>query len=137
MAHWLLKTEPGSYGWDDLARDKQTVWDGVSNALALKHIRSMKKGDQAFIYHTGDQRAVVGVADITSDPFPDPKADDDRLAVVKIRSGRKLSRPVTLSEIKSDKTFEGWELLRIGRLSVMPVPPRMWERINELGDNEP
>jgi predicted RNA-binding protein with PUA-like domain len=132
MAFWLLKTEPASYGWDDLARDKQTVWNGVSNPMALKHIRSMKKGDQALIYHTGDERAVVGVADITSDPYPDPKAGDDRLAVVEIRCGKKLPRPVTLSEIKADKAFEGWELVRIGRLSVMPVPPRMWDRINEL-----
>jgi len=132
MAYWLLKTEPDSYGWDDLARDKQTVWDGVSNALALKHIRAMKKGDQALVYHTGDERAVVGVADITSDPYADPKAGDDRLMVVQIRCGKKLPRPVTLSEIKGDKAFEGWELVRIGRLSVMPVPPRMWDRINEL-----
>lgn len=132
MARWLLKTEPDCYAWDDLARDKQTVWDGVSNALALRHIRSMRKGDEALIYHTGDQRAAIGVAQIASDPYPDPNADDDRVVVVKIRRGKKLKRPVTLSDIKADRTFAGWELLRIGRLGVVPVPPRMWERIQEL-----
>jgi predicted RNA-binding protein with PUA-like domain len=137
MARWLLKTEPDCYAWDDLARDKQTVWDGVSNALALKNIRAMKKGDQALIYHTGDQRAAVGVAQIASDPYPDPKAGDERIVVVKIRSGKKLKRPVSLSDIKADPTFQGWELLRIGRLGVVPVPPRMWERIVELSQENP
>jgi predicted RNA-binding protein with PUA-like domain len=133
MARWLLKTEPDCYAWDDLARDKQTVWDGVSNALALRHIRSMRKGDEALIYHTGDERAAIGVAQIASDPYPDPQAGDDRVVVVKIRRGKKLKRPVTLSDIKADRTFAGWDLLRIGRLGVVPVPPRMWDRIQELG----
>lgn len=137
MAHWLLKTEPDCYAWDDLARDQQTVWDGVSNALALKNIRAMKKGDQALIYHTGDQRAAVGVARIASDPYPDPKAADERIVVVKIRRGKKLKRPVSLSDIKADPTFQGWDLLRIGRLGVVAVPPRMWERIVELSQEKP
>ena len=136
MAHWLLKTEPDCYAWDDLARDRQTVWDGVSNALALRNIRAMKKGDQALIYHTGNERAAVGVAQVVSDPYPDPRAGDDRLLVVKLRSGRKLSHPVTLSDIKADKTFQGWELLRIGRLGVVPVPDRMWDRIQELAQDK-
>jgi predicted RNA-binding protein with PUA-like domain len=137
MARWLLKTEPDCYAWDDLARDKQTVWDGVSNALALKNIRAMKKGDQALIYHTGDERAAVGVAQIASDPYPDPKAADERIVVVKIRRGKKLKRPVSLSDIKADPTFQGWDLLRIGRLGVVPVPPPMWERIVELSQEKP
>jgi predicted RNA-binding protein with PUA-like domain len=138
VALWLLKTEPDCYSWDDLSRDRKTVWDGVNNALALKHIRSMKKGDLALIYHTGDERAAVGVAEITSAPYADPKEGDEKLAVVDLKPKKKLPRPVTLSDIKADKAFEGWDLLRIGRLSVVPVPRPMWERIEELasGDGE-
>ena len=132
MAYWLLKTEPDCYAWADLARDKQTVWDGISNALALKHIRSMKTGDAALIYHTGGERAAVGIAEVRSDPYPDPKEDDERLAVVDLKAKRKLPNPVTLEDIKGDPAFNGWDFLRIGRLSVVPVPESMWERILEL-----
>ena len=136
MARWLLKTEPDCYSFDDLARDKKTVWDGVSNALALKHIRSMKKGDLALIYHTGDQRAAVGIAKIVSNPYPDPSVEDDRQVIVDVKPDRKLANPVTLSDIKADKTFTGWDLLRIGRLSVVPVPEKMWKRIENLAQGE-
>jgi len=132
MAHWLLKTEPDCYAWDDLARDKGTPWDGVSNALALKHLRTMRKGDLALIYHTGDERAAVGIAEVVSAPYPDPKEGDDRLVVVDLKPRKKLPRPVTLAAIKADPAFEGWDLLRIGRLSVLPVPEAMWARIEEL-----
>lgn len=137
MGKWLLKTEPTCYSWDDLHRDKRTVWDGVSNALALKHIRTMKKGDLALIYHTGDQRTAVGIAEIISDPYPDPKEQDDRLAVVDLKLKRKLSRGVSLSDIKADAAFTGWVFLRIGRLSVVPIPEKMWERIEQLSEEEP
>lgn len=132
MARWLLKTEPDCYRWDDLVRDKKTAWDGVTNALALKHIRTMKKGDLALIYHTGDEKAAVGVAEISSDPYPDPKEDDAKLVVVDLKPKKKLGQPVTLSDIKADPAFAGWDLLRIGRLSVVPVPDAMWQRIEEL-----
>ena len=132
MSYWLLKTEPDCYAWENLVADKQTAWDGVSNALALKHIRAMKKGDLALIYHTGDQRQAVGIAQVTSDPYPDPSGDDDRLVVVDLKPRKKLKTPVTLDTIKSDRTFAGWDLLRIGRLSVVPVPPAMWKRLEEL-----
>lgn len=132
MARWLLKTEPDCYSFDDLARDKKTAWDGVSNALALKHIRAMKKGDQVLIYHTGAERQAVGIAEVVSNPYPDPKEGDERLVVVDLKAKNKLSRPVTLDEFKADKAFAGWDLLRIGRLSVVPVPDAMWERIEEL-----
>jgi predicted RNA-binding protein with PUA-like domain len=135
MAYWLIKTEPDCYAWDDLVRDKSTVWDGVSNALALKHIRSMKKGDLALVYHTGDQRRAVGVAEVKTNPYPDPKEGDDKRVVVDLRPKKKLTQPVTLSDIKADKAFEGWDFLRIGRLSVVPVPPAMWERVLELSEN--
>src|SRR5436190_21168115 len=118
MAMWLLKTEPGTYSWDDLARERKATWDGITNAAALKNIRSMSKGDAAFIYHTGDERAIIGIAEIASNPRGTP-------AVVDIRPKKKLSRAVTLDEIKSDPAFAGWDLLRIGRLSVVPVPAAM------------
>jgi predicted RNA-binding protein with PUA-like domain len=132
MATWLLKTEPDGYSWDDLAREKKTAWDGISNPLALKHIGAMKKGDQALIYHTGRQRQVVGLARIVSAPYADPKQDDPRRLVVDIQSLRKLKRPVTLDQIRADPAFAGWELLRISRLSVMPVPEPMWRRLEQL-----
>ncbi len=134
MAHWLLKTEPDCYAWDDLARDKSAVWDGVANALALKHIRTMKKGDAALIYHTGDERAAIGIAEIRSDPYADPKEDDEKLAVVDIKPKKKLTSPVSLADIKADPAFTGFDLLRISRLSVVPVPDKMWERILELSE---
>jgi predicted RNA-binding protein with PUA-like domain len=130
--YWLLKTEPETYSWDDLQRDRKATWDGVTNALALKHIRNMKKGDQVLVYHTGKERAAVGIAKVSSDPYPDPKADDARIVVVDLKPEAKLTKPVTLDTIKADPTFAGWELIRIGRLSVMPVPPAMWNRIEKL-----
>jgi predicted RNA-binding protein with PUA-like domain len=133
MAHWLLKTEPDCYSWDDLARDQRAVWDGVSNALALKHLRAMKKGDQAFIYHTGEERAVIGIAQVISNPYPNPKEMNEKLAVVDVKASRKLARAVTLAEIKADPAFAGWDLIRNSRLGVMGVPGKMWTRIEELG----
>jgi predicted RNA-binding protein with PUA-like domain len=132
MSYWLLKTEPDCYAWDDLARDKRTVWDGVTNALALKHIRAMKKGDLALVYHTGSERQAVGIAEVTKGPYPDPSTDDERQVVVDLKPRRKLKRPVTLDEIKADPAFAGWDLLRISRLSVVPVPEQMWRRLEGL-----
>jgi predicted RNA-binding protein with PUA-like domain len=136
MAKWLLKTEPDCYSWSDLTRDKKTTWDGISNALALKHIRTMAKGDLVLIYHTGDERQAVGIAEIISEPYADPKEDDEKLAVVDLKAKRALQRPVTLEEFKADKAFQGWDLLRIGRLSVVPVPEKMWERIEQLANQD-
>jgi predicted RNA-binding protein with PUA-like domain len=127
MNYWLLKTEPEAYSYEDLARDGETVWDGVTNNLALKFLRQMKKGDQALIYHTGGEKSVVGVADITRDPYPDPAAGDEKLVVVDVRPARKLPRPVPLSEIKADARFADFELVRNSRLSVMPVSPARWK----------
>lgn len=134
MARWLLKTEPDCYAWDNLVRDKRTVWDGVSNALALKHIRTMKKGNAALVYHTGDERAAIGIAEVVSDPYPDPKEGDEKLVVVDLKPKKKLARPVTLDDIKADKAFAGWDLLRISRLSVVPVPDAMWDHLLELAE---
>jgi predicted RNA-binding protein with PUA-like domain len=132
MAYWLLKTEPDSYSWSDLVRDKKTVWSGVTNATALKHLRTMKKGDPALIYHTGGERAAIGIAEITSAPYADPNQDNEKLVVVDIKPRKALTKPVGLDVIKADKTFAGWDLLRIGRLSIVPVPPTMWKRIVDL-----
>ena len=132
MARWLLKTEPDTYNWDALARDKKTVWDGVANALALKHMRTMKKGDLALIYHTGDERAAIGIAEITSNPYADPNEQDERLVVVDLKPKQKLPQPVTLADIKADPAFAGWDLLRISRLSVVPVPDALWKRIEAM-----
>ena len=132
MARWLLKTEPTTYSFDDLARDKKTVWDGVANAVALKHIRAMTKGDEVIVYHTGDEKAAVGLAAVASAPYTDPNAGDEKLVVVDLKAGKRLPSPVSLSTIKADPAFADWDLLRIGRLSVVPVPDAMWDRLMEL-----
>lgn len=132
MARWLLKTEPDVYAWDQLVEDKKTAWDGVNNALALKHMRTMKKGDLALIYHTGDERAAIGIGEITSAPYADPNEQDEKLVVVDVKPKAKLARPVTLADIKAEPAFAGWDLLRISRLSVVPVPEAMWARIEAL-----
>ncbi len=136
MAYWLLKTEPSVYSWRDLVRDGKTVWDGVSNALALKHLRAMKKGDCAIIYHTGDERAAVGLAEIVSAPHADPRQTDEKLVVVDLKPLAALARPVSLDQIKADAAFAGWDMLRIGRLSVVPTSEKMWRRIKELAEKE-
>jgi predicted RNA-binding protein with PUA-like domain len=132
MAYWLLKTEPDCYSWEQLAADKKATWDGVANALALKHIRTMKKGDLAIIYHTGSEKQAVGIAEVASNPYPNPKESDDRLAVIDLKAKKKLNRPVTLEAIKADPAFAGWDLLRISRLSVVPVSEKIWKRVEEL-----
>jgi predicted RNA-binding protein with PUA-like domain len=134
MAYWLLKTEPSVYSFDDLVRDKKTTWDGVTNALALKHIRTMKPGDEALIYHTGDERQAIGTAKIVTAAFADPKQENPKLAVVDLAVGKRLKRPVTLAEVKGDKRFEGWDLLRLGRLSVVPTTAEQWAWVLKLGN---
>ena len=130
--NWLLKTEPGTYNLDDLKRDKKTIWNGITSNAALKNLRSMKKGELAFIYHTGDEKQIVGIAEITKESYSDPEEDDQKLVAVDIKFKSKLDQPVTLPEIKSNKAFESWDLLRIGRLSVVPTPDNFWNRVIEL-----
>jgi predicted RNA-binding protein with PUA-like domain len=129
---WLLKTEPGNYAYADLERDGATVWDGVSNNAALLHMRKMRAGDLALIYHTGDERQAVGLAEITSAPYADPRAGDPKLVVVDVRPLRRLARPVTLAQVKADQWFAGFALVREGRLSVVPVTPEQWARLLAL-----
>ncbi|MDE2963879.1 MAG: EVE domain-containing protein [Acidobacteriota bacterium] len=129
MAYWLLKTEPSDYAYADLEADRQALWDGVGNNLALKHLRQIRRGDQALIYHTGRERMVVGIAEVTSDPFPDPERDDPRLVVVEVKPKRKLAEPISLAEIKSDPELKDFDLVRLPRLSVMPVTETVWKRL--------
>jgi len=129
MNYWLVKQEPTTYNYDMLEKEKKTVWDGVHNNLALKHIRAMKKGDRAFFYHTGDEKQAMGIIEITSNPYPNPKEDDKRFVVIDVKPVSRLKRPVTLEEIKKDSKFKNWELIRISRLSVMPVPKQLWDEI--------
>ena len=130
--NWLFKEEPTHYGWDDFVKDGKTSWTGVKNPLAQKHLREVKKGDQVFYYHTGDEKAVVGIAKAVTDSYGDPKDKSGKLAAVDIAPVRKLPRPVALSEIKADKAFGDFPLVRISRLSVMPVSEKEWARIEEL-----
>ena len=133
MAHgWLLKTEPSTYSFADLQRDKRTVWDGVKNPQALKNLSQVQKGDRLFIYHTGDEKAVVGTATALSGAYADPKKSDPKLLVIDLGPGTALPRPVTLAEIKASAKFSGWELVRLPRLSVMPVSPDHWTEIERL-----
>ena len=129
MAYWLLKSEPGVYAFADLVRDKKTTWDGVTNNLALKHIRAMAKGDLAFIYHSGDEKSIVGIAEIASEPYPDPKADNPKIVVVDLKAKDALARPVSLADIKAKKEFADFALVRISRLSVMPVSTAQWKSL--------
>ncbi len=131
--YWILKTEPTTYSFDDLVREKRTAWDGVKNAVALKHIRAMRSGDQALIYHSGKQKAVVGLAKIVSAPYPDPEQGDPKLAVVDIAAGLPLPNPVELKQIKADAAFKDLGLVRMGRLSVMPASAAQWKRLLKLG----
>ena len=133
--YWLAKQEPsGPRGYNilDLKKDKTTVWDGVHNNLALKHMRQMKKGDQVLYYHTGTERQAVGIMTITSNPYSNPKEDNERFIVVDVKFTKLFKKPVTLVEMKSQKSFKNWELLRISRLSVMPVPAPIWKTILKL-----
>jgi predicted RNA-binding protein with PUA-like domain len=126
---WLLKTEPDNYSYADLERDGMTVWDGVGNNTALMHIRTMQPGELALIYHTGDQRQAVGLAEIISAPYPDPLAGDPKLVVVDLRPLRRLRLPVTLTAVKADPEFADFALVRQGRLSVVPVTDAQWARL--------
>jgi len=133
--YWLAKQEPSGprgYNFSKLEKEKKTVWDGVHNNLALKHIRNMKKGDQILFYHTGTERQAVGVMIVTTNPYPNPKEKEKRFVVIDVKFKKRLKQPVTLEEMKKQKKFKSWELLRISRLSVMPVPKPIWNEIIKM-----
>jgi predicted RNA-binding protein with PUA-like domain len=131
--NWLFKEEPTHYGFDALVADGTTVWSGVKNPLAQKHLHAVKKGDRIFYYHTGDEKAVVGIATALGDAYPDPAEQTGKAAVVDVAPVKKLKRAVTLAEIKADAAFKTFPLVRISRLSVMPVSDAEWKRIEALG----
>jgi predicted RNA-binding protein with PUA-like domain len=130
--NWLFKEEPGNYSYDDLVRDGKTTWTGVRNPLAQKHLRSVAKGDRIFFYHTGGEKSVVGVMKATAAAYPDPADASGKLFAVDVAPVKKLARPVTLASIKADKSFATFPLVRMSRLSVMPVDDREWERIEGM-----
>ncbi|MGH7774306.1 MAG: EVE domain-containing protein [Candidatus Binatia bacterium] len=129
---WLLKTEPSAYSFQQLENDKKTVWDGVKNNLALKHLSGVKKNDLILIYHTGDEKAAVGIARALSGAYPDPAKKEPKLLVVEIEAVKALSRPVTLSEMRANPKLAKFDLLRLPRLSVMPVSEEQWKMIEEM-----
>ena len=130
--NWLFKEEPTHYSFDDLVEDGKTSWTGVKNPLAQKHLRQVKKGDRIFYYHTGDEKAVVGIAKAVNDAYDDPTDKTGKLAAVDIAPVRKLPRPVTLAEVKAKPVFANFPLVRISRLSVMPVTDGEWSRIEKM-----
>jgi len=134
---WLFKEEPAHYSYADLQRDGTTLWDGVDNNLARQHLRNVKQGDRALYYHTGNEKAVVGEMRVVEGPMPDPGAADPKAIVVRVRAVKQWPRPVTLAQIKQDPLFATWELVRIPRLSVMPVSPLQWRRLEELSEPRP
>ena len=135
--NWLVKEEPTHYGFDALVKDTKAVWSGVRNALAQRHLRSIKNGDRIFYYHSGDERAVVGIVKAVSDPYPDPEDASGKYVAVDVAPVKRLPRPVTLAEIKADAAFGDFALVRIARLSVMPVTDAQWARIERLAGMAP
>jgi len=132
MAFWLCKQEPSSYSYDDLARDGSTVWDGVRNPLARKHLRQMKPGDRVLYYHTGKEKAVVGEMVVAGKPGPDSNSKDEAAVVVPMRPVRKFAVPVPLAAIKAEPQLADWDLVRITRLSVVPVSAAQWRKVEKL-----
>jgi predicted RNA-binding protein with PUA-like domain len=130
--NWLFKEEPTHYGYDELVKDKKTMWSGVKNPLAQKHLKSVRKGDRIFYYHTGDEKAVVGICKALGDAYVDPGDTSGKASVVDVAPVQKLPRPVTLAEIKADASFKDFPLVRISRLSVMPVSDAEWTRIEKM-----
>jgi predicted RNA-binding protein with PUA-like domain len=132
MAHWLVKSEPSVYSFDQLVKDKSTVWSGVRNYAARLHLRGMKKGDEVFYYHSNEGTDIVGIAKVTKEAYQDPTTDDDRWVAVDLAPARRLAKSVTLEKIKADKRLADMALVRIGRLSVQPVTDREWKIVLEM-----
>ncbi len=131
IMNWLFKEEPANYSYDAFAKDGKTSWSGVKNPVAQRHLHAVKKGDLVFYYHTGNEKSIIGIAKATSDAYDDPKDKTGKFAAVDIAPVKKLKRPVTLKEIKADPSFKDFPLVRISRLSVMPVTDAEWKRIEE------
>jgi predicted RNA-binding protein with PUA-like domain len=131
MAFWLFKQEPDDFSYADLEAAGQTTWNGVTNALALKHLRAVAVGDRVFFYHTGKEKAIVGIMEVIVGPRPDP--ENDKSVVVDVKPLKRLNTPITLATIKADDSFADWELVRMARLSVMPVSAARWKQLETMG----
>ena len=132
MAYWLAKSEPSVYSYDQLVKDKQTVWDGVRNYAARLHLRGMKKGDEVLFYHSNEGTAIVGIAKVAKEAYQDPSTDNDAWVAVDLKAYKKLKKPVTLAQVKADKRLANMALVRLGRLSVQPVTDAEWKIIMEM-----
>ena len=135
MAKWLFKTEPSVYSFDDLVKEGKTVWDGVTNNWALKNISQIKNGDSVFIYHSGNEKKIVGIAQVISEPYPDPRDSNVKLLVVDIKSKKKFSKPLSLKMLKNDPFFADFMLVKFTRLSIMPVEDNYWKKIVQLAQS--
>ncbi|WP_407520502.1 EVE domain-containing protein [Lacibacter sp. MH-610] len=132
MAHWLIKSEPFKYSWDQFVKDKQTFWDGVRNYAARNNLKAMKKGDELFFYHSNEGLEIVGVCKVVKEWYQDPTTDEDAWVVVDVKPVRKLKKPVTLAQMKADKRLANMDLLRLGRLSVGKITDEEWKVVLEL-----
>jgi predicted RNA-binding protein with PUA-like domain len=132
MAYWLVKSEPSAYSWEQLEKDKKTDWTGVRNYAARIHLKTMKKGDEVFYYHSNEGLAIVGIAKISKEFFQDPTTEEEAWVAVELKPIKKLKAPVTLDTIKKDKRLKDMALVRIGRLSVQPVTEEEWKVVMEL-----
>jgi predicted RNA-binding protein with PUA-like domain len=132
MSYWLVKSEPGVYSFDDLIKEKQTVWNGVRNYAARIHLNTMKKGDEVLFYHSNEGTEIVGIAKVVKESYQDPTTDDERWVAVDLKPVKKIKKPVTLSQIKADKRLQEMALVRLGRLSVQPVTEKEWKMVMEL-----
>jgi predicted RNA-binding protein with PUA-like domain len=133
MAYWLVKSEPGTYSWEQMQKDGRTFWNGVRNAQASNNLKAMKTGDRAFFYHSGEERAVVGIVEIAKEYYPDPSDASGRFGMVDVKAGAPLKTPVTLAAIKADPSLGDLLLVRQSRLSVMPIPAPAWKTICKMG----
>jgi predicted RNA-binding protein with PUA-like domain len=133
MRTWLLKTEPSTYSFDHLIADGRTTWDGVRNNLALVHLRAMKAGDRVMIYHSGAEKAIIGLGKVVKAAYPDPKQDDPKLVVVDLTPEKRLPKPVPLAAVKADPAFAQLPLVRMPRLSAMPIGAEDWKKLMAMG----
>lgn len=133
MNYWLAKSEPSVYSWDQLVKDKKTAWEGVRNYAARNNLRAMKKGDHVFFYHSNEGLAIVGIAEVVKEAYQDPTTDDTNWVVVDLKPWKALPKPVTLAELKADKSLAGMQLVRIGRLSVSAVTAEEYKKVLKMG----
>ena len=133
MAYWLVKSEPSVYSWEQLEKDKQTIWDGVRNYAARNHLKAMKKGDEVLFYHSNEGTEIVGIAIVAKEFYPDPTTDEDAWVVVDLKPFKKIKKPVNLAQVKADKRLTNMALVRLGRLSVQPVTDEEWKIVMEMG----